>query len=258
MKTVEQSITESLDGNNTGLIPYLPYILQDFWEIGADPDIIVRLISKHHKECGQLKVLDLGCGKGAVSIGIARELGCLCHGIDAMSDFIEFAGKKAAEYGVDDLCRFETGDIRTENISRDLYDVVVLAATGRVLGNHQQGLVKASEYLKVNGSIIIDDGYIYDNKDYKHPSIYTRKELIRQTTSAGMSLVDEEIIGRDENFKSTCSAEMGKITRRCEELAEKYPRKKQLFMGYINNQAREYEVLMSENVCCSTMLFKRS
>jgi ubiquinone/menaquinone biosynthesis C-methylase UbiE len=61
-----------------------------------------------------LRVLDLGCGKGAVSVKLAAALKCNCYGIDGISEFIETSKEKAKEYGVDALCCFEVGDIREE------------------------------------------------------------------------------------------------------------------------------------------------
>lgn len=102
----------AMDGSDKELFPFLPYILQDLWEIGADPAAIIRLIGNHFEKCAGLKVLDLGCGKGAVSIRVSQKLGCTCYGIDAIPEFVAFARQKAGEFNVDHLCTFETADIR--------------------------------------------------------------------------------------------------------------------------------------------------
>src|SRR4030042_5201175 len=107
MKTIEESVVTAMDGSDKELFPYLPYILQDLWEIGADPDAIIELISKHFKHYTDLKVLDLGCGKGAVSVKVSKALGCNCYGIDAIPEFIVFAQQKALEFKVEHLCTFE-------------------------------------------------------------------------------------------------------------------------------------------------------
>lgn len=49
MKSLEESVATSLDCSGNSLLPYLPYILQDFWEIGASPEVIIDLIRKHKK-----------------------------------------------------------------------------------------------------------------------------------------------------------------------------------------------------------------
>ncbi len=47
MKTVEESVVTAMDGSDKELYPFLPYILQDAWELGADPDTIIGLVRKH-------------------------------------------------------------------------------------------------------------------------------------------------------------------------------------------------------------------
>lgn len=114
MKTLEESIAVAMDGGqDTAIVPFLPYILQDFWEIGTPPEIIIDLVQKHCNDYSKLNVLDLGCGKGAVSLKLAQALKCSCYGIDGIPEFIRTSEEKALEYGVDALCRFEAADIRT-------------------------------------------------------------------------------------------------------------------------------------------------
>lgn len=62
MKTIEESVVTAMDGTDTGIYPFLPYILQDFWEIGTSPDEVVTLLERHTSNHARLKVLDLGCG----------------------------------------------------------------------------------------------------------------------------------------------------------------------------------------------------
>jgi 2-polyprenyl-3-methyl-5-hydroxy-6-metoxy-1,4-benzoquinol methylase len=97
MKSIEESVVIAMDGSDKELFPFLPYILQDIWEIGADPGAIVKLIRKYFNNITEIKVLDLGCGKGAVSVKVSKKLGCTCYGIDAIPEFVEFAQQKATE-----------------------------------------------------------------------------------------------------------------------------------------------------------------
>ena len=95
ISSVEKSVVLALDGTDSNLFPYLPYILQDLWELGTSPEVVLNLVKKHTTNQSNLKILDLGCGKGAVSIKLAKELNCQCHGIDAVKEFIDEAKNKA-------------------------------------------------------------------------------------------------------------------------------------------------------------------
>ena len=132
MKTIEESVVIAMDCSDKELFPFFPYILQDLWEFGADPEAIIKLIGKHFKHYTGLKLLDLGCGKGAVSVKASKALGCSCHGIDAIPEFIDFAKQKVNEFNVCSLCTFETGDIREKVNNLSGYDIVVLGAIGPV------------------------------------------------------------------------------------------------------------------------------
>ena len=82
MRPIEESVVIAMDGKDKHLYPYLPYILQDIWELGASPEIIINLIKMHKSDFENIKILDLGSGKGVVSIKIAKELKCHCFGIE--------------------------------------------------------------------------------------------------------------------------------------------------------------------------------
>jgi len=171
IKTTEESVVTAMDGFDKELFPFLSYILQDLCEIGADPDAIIRLIRKHGKRYPELKVLDLGCGKGAMSVKVAKALGCRCYGIDAIPEFITFAHQKAIEYEVTHLCTFEVADIRKKVKDLSDYDIVILGAIGPVFGDYYITLITLTDCIKPQGIFIIDDGYIEDNSNYSHPSI---------------------------------------------------------------------------------------
>lgn len=257
MKTIEESVVGALDGQDTALYAYLPYILQDLWEFGTEPEAIIRLIAKHFRQTAGLRVLDPGCGKGAVSVQLAQQSGCICHGIDAVPGFIEAARQKAAEYGTGHLCTFEVGDIREIVPRMRGFDVVVLGAIGPVFGDYYATLTTLSGCIGENGLILIDDGYIPDDSDLSCPGILKKTDILQQIRQAGMELADEDIFGRDE-IKNSDDFIVGHLKKRCNELIERYPGKRELFLGYIKKQESENEILEHQITTSIMVIRKRS
>ena len=252
MKTLKESIAAAMDSpGNTAIVPFLPYILQDFWEMGTSPEIVINLVRKHCKEYPSLNVLDLGCGKGAVSVKLAAALQCNCYGIDGIPEFIEASKEKSLEYGVDTLCRFEIGDIRKKIKELEKFDVIILGAVGQVLGNYFITLRTLSKHLAAEGIVVIDEAYIDDSSDFQHPAILRHGELLKQIAQAKMELVDAI-----ENKPSNSAEEFKNIQKRCSELMTKYPDKKSLFESYIQSQAMEYDILENK-VIAATMVCKK-
>ena len=256
MKTIEESVVTAMDGSEREIFPFLPYILQDFWEIGTSPEIIINLVKKHAKNFSRLKVLDLGCGKGAVSVKLAHEIKCNCLGIDAIKEFIDDANKKAEEYKVDSLCRFEVGDIRLKVKELSDYDIIILGAIGPVFGNYYETLTTVTNCLKNEGLIIIDDGYIEGSSTFNHPLMLRKQELLQQIKMANMQLVDEVTGNQLEGIENGYEQEFDYIKSRCKELIEKYPEKASLFKNYMDNQREEYDVLESKVICSAMVITK--
>ena len=256
MKTIEESVLTAMDCTDREILPYLPYILQDFWEIGSDPEVMIDLINKHLSNVNNIKVLDLGCGKGAVSINIAKQINCECYGIDAIPEFISFSASKADEYGVGNLCKFEVGDIREKIGTLAKYDVIILGAIGQVFGDYFETLTLLNNNLKDGGIVIIDDGYIEDESSFRCDYVFSKSDLRKQISDAGMQLIDEVNVSVDKNIAANYDAEYNNILKRCHELSLKYPDKAKIFINYCDQQKKEYENMKTE-IKCSTMVIKR-
>lgn len=254
MKTLEESIAIAMDGGrNSSIVPFLPYILQDLWEIGTPPGVVIDLIRKHCNDYAHLHVLDLGCGKGAVCVKLAEALQCNCYGIDGIPEFIETSKLKAKEYGVDALCYFETDDIRERINDVDKFDVIILGAIGQVFGDYHDTLIILSAHLKEQGIIIINDAYIEDASTYQHPGVLPHREVMRQIGQAGMEMIDESTEATD-----AYADEFENLHKRCRELIAKYPDKASLFEDFIHTQAGEYLALENDIVGSIMVVKKKS
>lgn len=256
MKSTSESIASSMDCEDIDLVNYLPYILQDFKSIGADPGVIVNLVKKNMKNYPSLKVLDLGCGKGTVSTELAKELNSFCHGIDAVEGFIKEAALFATESGVEDNCIFETADIRTKVAELRGYDVILFASTGPLFGDYESSIKGVLPALAKDGIIIMDDWYKNDNDKFEHPRLVTKAEILRQATSAGAELIDEFVHEQSAEVGDGYSQEYENLKKRCLELSEMHPEKREMFMRYVSKQSEEYDVLRNK-VICSAMVFKK-
>jgi len=256
-KTLDESIVAAMELPNSKLIKYLPYILQDYWEIGSSSEEIIKIIKKYKTNYSILDVLDLGSGKGAVSIKIASELKCKCFGIDAIDDFVVYSKYKSKEYFVNDLCDFETNDIRTRIKTLGKYDIIILGAIGPVFGNYYDTLLQLKPHLNDDGLIIIDDGYIDDDCKKDFSNILKKSELISQINNAGMVLIDEVTINEISGIHEKYDNEFANLQKRCMELAEKYPQDKELFFKYVEEQKEEYRIL-SDEIICATLVIKQN
>ena len=253
MLTVEEKLAKSLTAESTELIPYLPYLLQDLWELGSSPRDIAEMISKHIRFSKETRVLDLACGKGAVSITLARQLGCRIKGIDIIPEFINYAITKAQENGVEDFCEFVVGDITSlVHMERD-YDIVILGAVGDVLGDPEKTISLLKKTVKKGGYIILDDAFAKQENNAKYLS---KEKWLDVFDRAGVKLIDEKII-EDDELADINNEQQEWIVKRAFELKKELPEKAFLFDSYIKSQQAECDELENE-ISGVTLLLKCS
>ena len=243
-KETEEKLAKSLTAEATELLPFLPYLLQDFWELGINPDVVTELINRHIALSESARVLDLACGKGAVSVKLAGKLRIKTKGIDLIPEFIEYAAQKAQEFNVDNLCEFVVGDINEAVEVEKGYNCVVYGAVGDVLGNFAETLNKLKATVNQGGYILIDN---YD--------FIPKKQWAALFKESGLELVeavyDDDRVKRDssDTFRlvSDSKLSMAALTARANELTLRCPSKKAIFEGYINSQQSEYDDIESQN-----------
>jgi len=78
--SVEESIAVSLEAEHS-LIAYMPHLIQDLWAMGCALKQIVEAASSLGLSAGEARALDLGCGKGAVSVRLAETCGLLTRNV---------------------------------------------------------------------------------------------------------------------------------------------------------------------------------
>ena len=260
-KETEEKLVASLATGTTELLPFLPYLFQDVWELGSNPVDMIHLIKNHMNLSANIRILDLACGKGAVAVKIAQSLNIHVKGIDLIPEFIEYAKQKAKETGVETLCHFTTGDINEAIMMEKDYDCVILGAVGDVLGNQKETLRKLKATVTSNGYILVYDVYIldidrlekvkYKNHEYNYEYL-TYEQWLRIFSESDLTLI--EAVSNNERFNS--SNNNAAIALRANELMQQFPEKKKLFEGYINSQSNEYGGLENSVVGLTWMLQK--
>ncbi|MFD2305085.1 class I SAM-dependent methyltransferase [Enterococcus termitis] len=256
-KETEKKLAASLTSETTELLPFIPYILQDFWELGSSPQDIVHLIKKHMALSDDSKFLDLACGKGAVSIEIAEKLNKAVMGVDLITEFIEEANAKTKELQVDSLCKFVVGDVNEFIHSESDYDAVIFGAAADILGSPEETLKKLQRTVKEDGYVIIDEAYVsnvelnnqvnYHNYDY-----LTRLEWLDLFEKNNLELIEELEGSDDVDYEQ----EKQYLIDRSNELIQKYPEKKKLFDGYLRSQLAEYDDL-DQHIIAVTWILQR-
>ncbi len=257
MDHLKQSVVESLDGAaNVAIYPYLPYILQDVWELGTDPQTVIELI-RQHVSLRPFSAVDLGCGKGAVSIRLAETFDCKVAGIDALPAFIEDARRIAAELNVENKCNFEVADARERVATLKDFDIAILGAVGQLFGDIRQTLEKVGAALKPGGYIIIDDGWLPDDSTADYSRCLRKSAYYEQISQAGFDIVSE--VNFEKDFINNTNNEiLEAMKRRTEELIESEPENRELFLQYMQVQHYETNMMATEIVCALWLLKKKN
>jgi SAM-dependent methyltransferase len=239
----EEKLAAALTAETTELIPFLPYLLQDFWELGINPDIVAELIDRHVSLSESTRILDLACGKGAVSVRLAQRLRVKVKGIDLIPEFIEYAAQKAQEFNVDDLCEFAIGDINDAVEIEKNYDCVIFGAIGAVLGNLTETLSKLKVTVRSGGYLLLDN---YDLIGEEQWTALFREAGLKQIEAVPDNCSEKNGNGSFQRV-AVSNLGMSAIIKRANELIAKHPDKKKIFEGYISSQQKEYDWLESQN-----------
>lgn len=240
---IEKSVSDSLE-TDMSLLPYMPFLLQDMWALGCSEEDILKSISSLGliPECS--RILDLGCGKGALCVQIASQYKYKAVGIDVMPSFLKEAVRRAEEYHVSQLCQFVQQDIREYVRLDHAFDVVILASLGGIFGSIQNTVSRLRTQVRSGGYMIIDDGYLRETsslkrKGYEHYKNYD--ETIRELTGFGDHLIKE--VNTSEFSKELNVTYLRLIKKRGKELITRHPEIEKDIESYINLQSEECQVL---------------
>ena len=240
------------------LLPYLGELLADLWALGGNPGVVVELLRPLDLALGSTRVLDLACGKGALAIPLASELGFRIDGVDLYPSFVADAKRRAAAAGVGDRCRFEVGDLRRRLRPRKAYDVVLYASVG-VLGRQDAAVSELRRAVPPGGYLVIDDGFLaggspLDRAGYEIYAGY--EETVRSLESHGDRILRQVRIDPRE-LRRTNRRDTERIRRRAEALCARHPESAGLLRAYVERQEKECAVLEAFFVSAVWLLARR-
>ncbi len=245
----DQNFKHSLDITSNKLNQHIPELLKGLWELGGMPEYAVELFERNISMRG-VTVIDLGCGKGATLIALAKHFDIHGLGVDIVSSFIEEAERYAKVHLVSGKVVFKTEDL-TKTICGILpQDLVIYGYDSETLGDFKSTLKELSKCVKEEGYLLLE--FMFG--DTPTEDLSTESEMVRVIKQTGYDLLDKIIWDKDTliqvNRRNT-----GIIGANAERLSKQYPDKKELFVEYVQNQIGECEELENNHVC--TLLLRK-
>jgi SAM-dependent methyltransferase len=236
------------------LLPVLPDLVADLWELGAAADRIVDALRAAGVEPGS-RVLDLGCGKGAVAVALAERLDLRVKGIDALPPFLDAARALAAARGVSSRCVFRQGDIRRLLGKTGRYDAVLLLSLGPVAGDHRRTVGEVRRLVRPGGHLVIDDGFLADGVGRLpgYEGHADRSETLGRLTAFGDLLV-REVVSSAEETRPVNERNTASIRRRARALKVAHPDLAGPIDEYVARQERETSLLGTDLTCALWVL----
>ncbi len=252
----QREIAQAFDATPE-LLPFIPELLADLWALGGSVEVIVDLLRPLGLPAETTRIVDLGCGKGAVALTLAKELGFQALGVDLFEPFAREARERAEEMGVARLCQFVCEDIRDTLLEARDYDVVIYASVG-VLGRLDECVAKLRQCVHPGGYMLIDNAFLNDSGKVEslwHEHCAAHQETLRRLTAHGDVLLHEVTIPT-EDVKTLNRKYTELIRRRAEKLAKLHPESADSLYGYVEKQERESEI-METTVTSAVWLLQR-
>jgi SAM-dependent methyltransferase len=250
MRTEEDMIAYALEVDPS-LLPLIPELLRGFDELGSDGDAILAALRSIDLPTSATAV-DLGCGKGVISVKIASELGIRTTGVELFEPFIAECEMRAEAAGVGDLCDFIHGNIVKQAGALPPADVAIYAALGDVLGPPPETMAIVSRFVKPGGFVLISDGFVREggSADFTGFEYATsRDDVLAGWMAHGDHLVLESLARDDDGGEAEV------IKRNVESLALRYPELKDKLLQFARDQQAEYDFL-EQNFVSAVWVFQ--
>ncbi len=254
MNEVRDDFLDSLDLDDSEIIPFIPEILKNLWGLGSMPEYVIHLVEKHIPSNKLKRIIDLGCGKGSVLIQLSEKIKFEGIGIDLMSEFIDEAKRYASRHSYSENLKFEVGDIKKMVEHYCDFDLVIYAHDSDIFGNVTQSLCELEKYM-LDQSWIVFEGLYNINQLNNPENLPNKEEFHLQLEKSGFEVINQIVWDKDE-LRKTNQTNTKLIRDRITHLIQSHPDKEKLFNTYLENQIEECQEL-EENIECLTLLLKR-
>lgn len=219
------------------LLPFLPELLADLDKLGSDAERITHVL-RDLQLPPAARVVDLGCGKGAITIEIASVVKLHVVGIELFEPLVAQATAAAQAAGVSHLCEFRHGDIRAvPGVSP--FDVAVFAGLGDVLGTPAETMSVFRQFVRLGGHVLVADVFLRDGGTATFPGFEhyrPRTESVKGLTAWGDVLVTE-VVEEAERHDDGRDDEAAAIHRRAVALATRHPEHRAQLLAFAAHQA---------------------
>lgn len=133
-------------------------------------------------------VLDIPCGKGGVSIPLAKKYKVKVIGYDIIKGYIQNANELARKEKITRKCKFQVKDIRNIIKRKNICDVLLWIAPPHLWKNSKITIQSLRNCVKNKGLILIADAYAY-----KPTKKYEDYETLK-STNKGFAQFNDRII----------------------------------------------------------------
>lgn len=180
----ERSIAASLD-TPRALVPVLAQLFRGTRALGSEPRRLAGMLARAGVGPGS-RVIELGCGKGALAVELAARTGCRVLGVDACAPFVAEARSLGA-------CRVGGG--RCRFVVRDVADVTGPARYDGAIMVGLYGVERARRVLRrltlPGGVYLLDDAVRGTGASGAPRSIPTLAAARRLLASGGDTIIEE-------------------------------------------------------------------
>jgi ubiquinone/menaquinone biosynthesis C-methylase UbiE len=236
----------------------LPELLNDIWILGSWPQEIIKLLETIPVTSDSC-IVELGCGKGAISIPIAKRFNCKVIGVDIYQPFLNEARNKAFEYKVEHLCEFINEEIQSFiDRGKAQFDIGILAAVGTIGSTMKETIFQFRKTVIPGGYFVIDDGYLNEGivpslKGYEYA--LPQREMLEVLKSYSDKIIAEKVIPR-HRVKEYNEQNNIFIEKRAKEIIKRNPSTKKMIEAFVEKEKEECEFIEEKTIACIWLMRK--